>query len=105
VPRRRDFPALSQGAAMRQHTSHCRLIGHLDKCRIAAVCAVLTALGFIAAVGLGAFDAPAAAPEATTAAAYASAPTAISYDKPTLASAGFPVECSQAPTGLDCLYY
>ena len=90
---------------MNHDTSNCRLTGQLAKCsRIAAVCVVLTALALIAAVTLGSFEAPAAAPK-TTAAARASVSTIISYEKPTLASVGFPVECSQAPSGLDCLYY
>jgi hypothetical protein len=91
---------------MSQDTSNCRLMRHLDQCRrIAAVCAVLTALALIAAVSLRSFETPAAAPKTTAAAADASAPTVIWYERPTLASVGFPVECSQAPGGLDCLYY
>lgn len=72
---------------------------------VGAVCAVLAVLALMTAISLGAFDAPAAAPSITAAAVDGPAPSVISYEEPALARVGFPVECSQVPSGLDCLYY
>ena len=91
---------------MNHDSSIRRSTGQLRKHRgIGAVCAVLVALALMAAISLGSFDAPAAAPTITAAAVDGPAPRVISYEEPARASVGFPVECSEVPSGLDCLYY
>lgn len=90
--------------------NHDSSISHFTGCkgkyrRIGSACAVFVVLALMTAISLGSFEAPAAAPKITAAAADASAPTVIAYEEPAPASVGFPVECSQVPSGLDCLYY
>jgi hypothetical protein len=91
---------------MNHDSSIRRSTGQLGKHRgVGAVCAALAVLALMTAISLGSFEAPAAAPRITAIAADAPAPSVISYEEPVPASVGFPVECSQVPSGVDCLYY
>jgi hypothetical protein len=75
--------------------------------RAGGAAAVLVTVALMAAISFGSLEGEAPEPQAVGAlVAQASTPPFVPVGEAAmLPSAGFPVECSQVPSGLDCLYY
>jgi hypothetical protein len=92
---------MNHDKSIRYSTKQGRRYGH-----VCGLGAVVVTVSLVAAISFGEFVGQPSEALVTALPVDATARSFVSRDEPaTLVNIGFPVECSQVPSGLDCLYY